>query len=252
MFQPKLIVTDLDGTALKNNKTISNATVEAFTQCRKYGIPSAIATARYLGGAMPFAKKLHTEYQILTDGTLVYEKGSLIYSNAMDTATTNAILKELQKYNCTSHIAIPTTKGLYRYPKSSIRGNNNHSFSIENPFPYPGNKIVAELPDESIADKIAQKCQCSKLRYRDENRFAFYNKTAGKLDAIRYLAQRIGISLEDILVFGDDQNDIEMITHCGYGVAMGNATNEVKAAANEVTDSNENDGIAKILSRFFR
>ena len=57
MFQPKLIVTDLDGTALKNNKTISNATVEAFTQCRKYGIPSAIATARYLGDAMPFAKK---------------------------------------------------------------------------------------------------------------------------------------------------------------------------------------------------
>ncbi|RKI38173.1 HAD family hydrolase [bacterium D16-51] len=251
MFQPKLIITDLDGTALKNDKTISKATVEAFTQCRNSGIPSAIATARYLGGAMPFAKALHAKYQILTDGTLVYEKGSLIYSNAMNVETTNAIIKELQKYHCTTHIAIPTAKRLYRYPRNSIKGKNDCCFSLENPFPYPGNKIVAELPDESIADKIAQKCQCCKLRYRGENRYAFYNKTAGKLDAIRYLTQRTGISLNDILVFGDDQNDIEMITHCGYGVAMGNAAEEVKAAANEVTDSNENDGIAKVLSRFF-
>lgn len=251
MFIPKLIVTDLDGTALKNNKTISKATLNAFAQCQKTGIPVAIATARYIGGAMPYAKALHARFQILTDGTLVYENGKLIYSNAMDISTTNAIIQELQTLGYTSHIAIPTTKGLYRYPEGSSDGKGGYHFSLEEPFPYPGNKMVVELPDENIAITIAQKCGCSQFRYRGENRYTFYSTTASKLNAIKHITQKLGISLQDVLVFGDDINDIEMISHCGYGVAMGNALEEVKKASNEVTDSNENDGIVKILSRLF-
>lgn len=251
MFQPKLIVTDLDGTALKNNKTISKATAAAFAQCKHSGIPSAIATARYIGGAMPFAKALHADFQILTDGTLVYENGSLIYSNAMDVPTTNAILAELKKRGYTSHITIPTTKGIYRCQKTSANTGNSFYFSIENPFPYPGNKMVVELPEEKTAKEIAELCHCRQFRYRGENRYTFCSKTASKLDAIRQITKKLGITLKDVLAFGDDLNDIAMITHCGYGVAMGNALEEVKAAADEVTDSNENDGISKILSRFF-
>ena len=250
MFQPKLIVTDLDGTVLKKNKTISKPTIESFLQCKNAGIPSAIATARYIGGAMPFAKALHAEFQILTDGTLVYEKGSLIYSNAMDISTTNAILSELKKRGYTSHITIPTTKGIYRYPANSRNRNSGFCFSLEEDFPYPGNKMVVELPEECIAEEIAKQCHCREFRYRGENRYAFCSKTASKLDAILHITQKIGITLNDVLAFGDDLNDIDMITHCGYGVAMGNALEEVKAVANEVTDSNENDGVAKILSRY--
>lgn len=251
MFQPKLIVTDLDGTALKNNKTISRTTAESFVRCKNSGIPSAIATARYIGGAMPFAKALHADFQILTDGTLVYENGSLIYSNAMDIPTTNAILSELKKLGCTSHIAIPTTKGVYRYTKDAKNKESSFYFSLEEPFPYPGNKMVVELPEENIAKQIAEQCHCSQFRYRGENRYTFCSKSASKLDAILHLTQKIGITLNDVLAFGDDLNDISMLTHCGYGVAMGNALEEVKAVADEVTDSNENDGIAKILSRYF-
>ena len=73
MFFPKLIVTDLDGTALKNDKTISDRTIQAFSRCEQMGIPVAIATARYIYGARPYAEALHARYQILTDGTLIYE-----------------------------------------------------------------------------------------------------------------------------------------------------------------------------------
>lgn len=252
MFQPKLIVTDLDGTVLKNDKTLSQETIEAFAKCHEAGIPIAIATARYIKGAKPFAEALHADFQLLTDGTLVYEGTNLIYSDAMDLSTTNAILHELIRYNCLSHIAIPTTKGLFRYPEVPVVDNYSYFFPINKPFPYEANKMVVELPDPQIAETIAQTCHCAQFRYHNENRYTFYSHTAGKLGAIRFLVKKLSISLSDVLVFGDDINDIEMIAHCGHGVAMDNALDNVKNAADEVTDSNEHNGVAKILSRYYR
>jgi 5-amino-6-(5-phospho-D-ribitylamino)uracil phosphatase len=72
--------------------------------------------------------------------------------------------------------------------------------------------------------------------------------SASKLSAIRFLTQKLHITLEDVLVFGDDLNDMEMITHCGCGVAMKNALPQVQAAANATTLSNEEDGVAVYLN----
>ena len=294
MFQPKLIVTDLDGSALRDDKTLSKKTIDAFAKCHKAGIPIAIATARYIAGAKPFADALHADFQILTDGTLVYQNNELIYSNTMNLETTNAILQELYRLGHTSHIAIPTAYGLFRYPEgenvpsslqqsanaekfnsdttpatnanplSTAKINNSEiafqrnekgntigfHFDITKPFPYPANKMVVEIHNEATAAQIAEKCGCAQFRYRGEDRYTFFHPTASKLNAIRFITEKLGITLDDVLVFGDDINDIEMITHCGWGVAMGNAIDEVKTMADEVTDTNENDGIAKVLSRY--
>ena len=106
MFFPKLIVTDLDGTALKNDKTISDRTIQAFSRCEQMGIPVAIATARYIYGARPYAEALHARYQILTDGTLIYEHEKCIYSNCMDLHTTRALVRLLCEHKLTTHIAL--------------------------------------------------------------------------------------------------------------------------------------------------
>lgn len=294
MFQPKLIVTDLDGSALRNDKTLSKNTINAFAKCHQAGIPIAIATARYIMGAKPFAEALHADYQILTDGTLIYQNDELIYSNTMSLDTTNGILQELYRHGYTSHIAIPTAYGLFRYPEgekvplslqqspdteetpsdttsvkvanqiakakpnsseiafqANEKGNTiGYHFEIDKPFPYPANKMVVEIPNETTAAKIAEKYSCSQFRYRGENRYTFFHPTASKLNAIRFITDKLGITLDDVLVFGDDINDIEMISHCGWGVAMGNAIEEVKVIADEVTDTNEEDGIAKVLRKY--
>lgn len=250
MFQPKLIVTDLDATALKNDKTLAPETIAAFAACKKAGIPTAIATARYIEGARPFAEQLQADYCILLDGTLVYEKDHIIYSNTMDVTTTNLMLQQLIHYHALSHIAIPTTDGIYRYPEIAEGTPSKYLIDLDKPFPLPANKIVAEIPDSTIAPKIATVCHCKQLRYREEDRYTFFHQSASKLAAISCITQKLQIGLQDVLVFGDDSNDMEMIANCGYGVAMGNALDEVKAVASEVTDTNEANGVANVLFRF--
>ena len=71
------------------------------------------------------------------------------------------------------------------------------------------------------------------------------NRKATKLNGIRLLAERYGIGLSETAAFGDDYNDIDMLSACGKGVAVENALPEVKAAANEVCGSSEEDGVAR-------
>jgi Cof subfamily protein (haloacid dehalogenase superfamily) len=73
------------------------------------------------------------------------------------------------------------------------------------------------------------------------------NKNATKLNAIKQLAKLWSISISDITAFGDDHNDIDMLKHCGVGVAMKNAVAEVLQVADAVTDTNNNDGVAKYI-----
>jgi Cof subfamily protein (haloacid dehalogenase superfamily) len=73
---------------------------------------------------------------------------------------------------------------------------------------------------------------------------------ANKGEAVRSLCQRIGVDLRRTAVIGDMINDVAMFAQAGLSIAMGNATAEVKARANAVTDTNENDGFAKAVHRF--
>lgn len=70
--------------------------------------------------------------------------------------------------------------------------------------------------------------------------------------AITLISDVLNISLDNIMVFGDDFNDLGMFQLCGYPVAMGNAVDELKNAAKEVTDTNDNDGVAKTLEALFK
>ena len=91
------------------------------------------------------------------------------------------------------------------------------------------NKIVAELPNEAIARKIAEQSGCKLQCYRGEKWYSFLPSGSGKTAAIEALSKISGISIEDIVAFGDDSNDVEMLKLCGKGIAVANA---VPAALN--------------------
>ena len=75
------------------------------------------------------------------------------------------------------------------------------------------------------------------------------NKDVSKAGGVKALAEVLGIGLDEVISFGDDYNDIEMIRECGIGVAMGNAPQDIKDAADIITASNDEDGVAIILEK---
>ena len=70
-------------------------------------------------------------------------------------------------------------------------------------------------------------------------------KEATKSNGINYLAKLYGIDIKDVIAFGDDYNDVDMLKFCGIGVCVKNAVNDAKEVADEVCETNENDGVAK-------
>ena len=84
------------------------------------------------------------------------------------------------------------------------------------------------------------------LKYNIEINAAGVNKGKGLLE----LGEILGISREEIMAFGDGDNDIAMLREVGFGVAMQNADEEVKAVADYVTGSNDEDGVTKAIARF--
>jgi 5-amino-6-(5-phospho-D-ribitylamino)uracil phosphatase len=112
-----------------------------------------------------------------------------------------------------------------------------------------GYKIVAELQFPDIAEHIAHKFDCKLICYRGENWYGFVNKNSGKLQAIQELLKVLHISRNDVIAFGDDVNDIEMLKVCGLGIAVANAVSAVKEIANVIVDSNNEDGVAKYIEK---
>ena len=111
-------------------------------------------------------------------------------------------------------------------------------------------KFCVEIFDDSVAKRLADylsDCDC--LKFSGTEWYKFTKKEATKENAILKACEICGIALEDVTAFGDDAPDIGMLKLCGTGVAMGNAIDSVKEAADIVIGSNDQDGIAKYLEQ---
>lgn len=246
-MKTKMILTDLDHTLLRSDGSISARTKRVLKECQNRGILVAIATARYWIGAEPYIEELQPNYEITTDGTLIHKHGKQVYSCNMDVKDANQIVNDLLEYNPKTEITVASGRQVYWNSHHISESKKLHKAfynDYSSPLECQVNKIVAELSNGDIAVEIANKYNCRLQCYRNENWYAFLPKNAGKIQAISELIKILNISLDEIVSFGDDINDIEMLKICGIGVAVDNAVAEVKATANCVTLSNDNDGVA--------
>jgi Cof subfamily protein (haloacid dehalogenase superfamily) len=248
----EMIITDLDMTVLRTDKSISDFTRNVFKSCAENGIVTAIATARYYIGAERYIDALNPHYEITTDGTMTYQNGKFLFGTGFDIDTTNDIVGEIKDIAPNLELTVATDKCVYWNSKNISESPVLYK-AIYNDYASPliecAYKIVAELPDSSMADAISRKYDCKVISYRGEDRYGFIHQSAGKIQAIRSLAQSVHIPLSEIAAFGDDLNDIEMLTECGYGVAVENALAEVKKASGYICESNDNDGVAKFIEK---
>lgn len=242
-----LILSDLDHTLLREDGSVSDYTLSVIERCREKGVKFAIATARYRIGAEKYIEMLSPDFEITTDGTLIHSGGGCIYSARMSAEQTNMIIGSIMEACPGAEITVADEAVVYWNSHNIAASEKLHKAVYCDYSGYldvRANKIVAELPDEAVARGIAEKACCCLQCYRGERWYAFLPEGSGKTAAIKALSQASGIPLEDMAAFGDDSNDIEMLRLCGVGVAVANAVPEAIEAADEVTLSNEDDGVA--------
>jgi Cof subfamily protein (haloacid dehalogenase superfamily) len=245
----KLIVTDLDGTLLRTDKTVSDYTRDVFKRCHERGVNIAFATARYF---LTVEKWLSPQIGIIPDVTIslngayaytLPERVSL-YSAVIEPQVANALIREIRDYINRAG----TDRAWYCKPPIP----STHPFSIECNFTAEINErfhFIDCVYDKTLYDEILNKYPSLRYqKYSNSDSVTLLHTNAKKHLALSAVIEKLGIKPEETIVFGDDYNDIEMLSVPGViSVAVENALDEVKAVADYVCGSNDEDGVAKWL-----
>ncbi len=273
----KLIVTDLDGSFLNSNHvTIPQENIDAFRRAHEMGIKVAVASGRtkiltdYLMEQLPFL-----DYLITSNGAVTYDlKGNkMISSRLMDNENSIKIFDILDEYkllyeiyfqgdcfmnsqsyamfnkeNVAPHIYALLKNFIKEVPSNRQHIGNNGieklnilTISAENRVEIE--KKVSSLGDYSFASSFPMQ------EGRDGN-LEMTHLNANKGFAVKSIADSMGVTADEVMCFGDGENDCPMLKYAGYSFAMENGNELAKNTAKYIADTNDNGGVAKAIKKY--
>lgn len=273
----KLVALDLDGTLFDNSSHISERNLTAIRSITDKGIHVVISTGRPFEG-IPFdqIKGTGINYAITANGSGIYEisTGKCLYENAMDEELVTPILTFLltrdihmdafiggkgytpvQCVETAQKLTVPSSIKNYIIT-TRTRLDNILQFIHENQLKvqkmtlnfYPaadGTLIDRETVRKFLVSNPSITTVCGGY-----NNLEFTRADANKGVGLRKLAEILGVNPDATMAIGDTENDLAIIEAAGIGVAMGNATDAVKARADYVTTTNTKDGVAAAIEHF--
>ena len=245
-----MIVTDLDGTLLRSDKTISAHTAEVLRRCQARGMLLAFATARPPRTVERFALDARPDVLICHNGALVRDARGDEARCAIPFDEAVALARRLAAQNAGATVSLELGDRLYaNFDMSGIRFCEDYIHTDFCGLPRgPVYKLIAGISSPDDIGRIAALLPPELYVQRCEEALALIMaRGATKLNGIRQVAAARGIPLERVAAFGDDVNDVEMLRACGVGVAVANALSEVRTAADCVCGANDEDGMARWL-----
>ena len=264
----QMLVLDIDGTLTNSEKKISPATQEALLQLQQDGIYVVLASGRPTAGVLPYARELRLQefgnYVLSYNGARILnlKTNEIIYDKALPANVIPLLYEE----------AVSSQIGLISYEKDGIIAAtpidpymeyeariNRLPIRERSDFPsyvtFPVNKCLMTGEPEHLAavGKRLQKRFHGLLNiYRSEPYFLeIMPQGIDKAASLQKLLGSLGLTQNQMVCCGDGYNDVSMIEFAGVGVAMANAQEVVKDAADFVTDSNNEDGIVRVIEKFF-
>ena len=288
----KLIAIDLDGTLLNSYGVITENTKKIIKKVEEQGVNIILASGRPIDSIQAIANEIESKkYFIAGNGAIVYdiEKNEIIYENCLKKQKVLEIIKICEEnsigYSIYTEKEILTTALKYNvlyYHKENLKKPEDKKTKIsiiQNMEEYIKNdntsrylKITVCDEDKIVFDSIIRKLRNLKdIEVLDVSHMArktikqgteeiaveyYYTeisrKNVDKWNAIEFLAKKLEIDSKDIMAIGDNINDKQMIKNAGLGVAMGQSTPVITNVANEVTSSNNEEGVAKILQKHYK
>lgn len=243
----KMIVTDLDDTLLRKDKTISERTISALKKCREKNVKTVYATGRGSSSKIFAPSELFDGF-VQMNGASAFIGDLPVYNKLIPINDVRELL--IAADNAGIQIAVESN------------GRDYANFNVTEKWSYVDNYETADFKNLNVdaqrlyaitqtpkAIALIKKYLCNSLHlYVGRDGLAIItHEEAVKSKAVDALADYWNIRKNEIVAFGDDMNDINLLEHCAIGVAMGNALDEVKAVADYICDGNDNDGVAKWL-----
>ena len=267
----RLVAFDLDGTLLRSDKSISPRTMQALLRAKEKGVLLVPATGRlYRSLPEPLRSPDLMRYLILINGAQIYDSAQ--NRTLLQEELTPELALQMMQFLKTRNVvrgvyinglghmsredyeeidavaATPGTAALMRHsyqPDGDLDTLTAQSDSIQKIIAFfrnPADKqpvireILARFPDYAVSSSLG-------------NNIEINAKNATKGNALRFLCRALGLSPAYCMAFGDGTNDYSMLRAAGFGVAMGNASQEVQSCADAVTQTNDDDGVARMMER---
>lgn len=267
----KILFLDLDGTLLNDQKEITAGNQEALHNALRNGHRVVIATGRPLISAIAQAKRLGIAekgcYVIAYNGGVVYDlfNKTPLFEHSLPLPTAKKVLAMcdqigvyVQAYDETCVLVEPKNENenLYRYCRiigmeyqvvkdlqTGLTRNTPKLLAID----FENRQPLLQL-EEWISSQLNEEADCF---FSNPHFLEIVPKGMNKGNAIRRVCHILGIEIADAIACGDAANDLAMLSAAGIGVAMANATDEVKKVADYITlRDNNHDGIAEVVELF--
>ena len=264
----KLIAIDLDGTLLNEEKKISAENKKALAQAKAQGIKIVLCTGRPLAAMAHYLQELglvdEGDFSITFNGGLVQKNdtGEIIEKKVLDLTDIHRLYQLAQQLNLPLDVlsdnvvlqlpSAPQKQSLYNVLNNLLQFQPATLDDITDEFVL--NKAVIAYEQEELDRKIKEIPReyydyYEIIKTRDVL-LEFMPKGVTKAFGISLLAKDLGLTPSEIMAIGDEENDLPMIEYAGLGVAMDNAVPFVKEAADYVTTSNLEHGVAKAINKF--
>ena len=263
-----MVAIDMDGTLLNSQNKVSDRTRQAIEKATEQGIHIVIATGRILKSALYYSESLDLRNPIVAcnGAIIVDESRQVIYERTLDREKVVDIIEIAKTEEVYCHFYDKTS--FY----SNIRSEEILKFYNEGSTAagigvniFKDTEEIMGMKDLDVykfifIDDDVEKLQGLRKQLDDlgnintssswKNNIEAMGLNVSKGQALKELCERLNVRPEEVIAIGDSENDLSMLEFAGLGVAMGNGDEYIKQYSDHITDSNDEDGVAKVIEEF--
>ena len=256
----KAIFMDLDGTLLNSNHTVSEILKDKLQELQSKGMKIFISTGRSYVASEPFIKEIGIIEPVITyNGARITDPitGSIIYENSIEARNVEKLIRISREKGI--HLNLYTGDKLYieKESEEGIAYSNKAKmpYILQNFDDFIGNTstkglfLASNEKLKKLKEELEKDMEDIYFVFSQPTYLEVLNKDVDKGNAVKEMMKRYGLSEDEVMTFGDQWNDFQMLRTVKYGYLMGNASDDLKKEfpADRITLSNDEDGIYHII-----